>query len=181
MQAPGSLSPTNFLCREMQTAKQQSPGCFGERAALLPGHEACGAGARNRQRAPRRGPSRFQADAGRGSLCYGGQVAAFFDPTQGDSTTWGGSYQLTGLGRLPSWPPSGPFPSLWLPLICSSLNSPFSCTPLVTALCPPLSFGIFPVRQPPSPASCVVFHQSDIWGPRRLPFPFCAGWLGLGG
>lgn len=44
MQAPGSLSPTNFLCREMQTAKQQSPGCFGSELPSSRGTRPAGRG-----------------------------------------------------------------------------------------------------------------------------------------
>lgn len=76
MQTLGSLSPTNFLCQEMQTAKHRSPGSFRESASFwapgLPGR-----GQKHRPEAVKNrqwsGP-RWLPGLGWAALFYFGQV-----------------------------------------------------------------------------------------------------------
>lgn len=191
MQTLGSLSPTNFLCQEMQTAKHCRGDHFRGWASFWdsgPAGQRPEAPTRNRYRAralrallvPRHRTSCF--------ILFGINMACVsFNPNQGIVTTWG---SVPGVGmpgecmgarsHPADFPKSAPVPfsSFWLLPNSPSLNSHFRLVPptLVPVLSPlwaphvlPLSSGIFLVGQSSSLASRSVFHPGCVCRPPPMP------------
>lgn len=194
MQTLGSLSPTNFLCQEMQTAKHCRGDYFREWASFWdsgPAGQRPVAPTRNRYRAQALGAllvPRLYFVWGQQGLCILSSDPRYCDDL-GIRPGVGMPGECMGARSHPADLPKSapvPFSSFWLLPNSPSLNSHFRLVPptLVPVLSPlwaphdpPLSSGLFLVGQSSSLASRSVFHPRRVCRPPHAPFS--AGWLGL--